>query len=68
MSDLLTRIKSEESSAKSLMLDSMLSVRSFMKIKKSKGPRTEPWGTPARIFSHPDEMPLRTTLCFRSVR
>ena len=36
-----------ESSAKSVKLKNELtSGKSLMKIKKSKGPRMEPWGTP----------------------
>ena len=39
----------ELSSAKSLHIDNILSETSFTYIKKSKGPSTEPWGTPALI-------------------
>ena len=53
----------EVSSAKSFTLDSRLSDKSSIYIKKSNGTRTEPWGTPALIVSHWDSCLFRTTLC-----
>lgn len=35
-----------QSSAKSLILQEIFVVMSFINIRKSRGPRTEPWGTP----------------------
>jgi len=34
------------SAAYSLMVENILVGKSFMQNKKSKGPKTEPWGTP----------------------
>ena len=38
-------------------------VKSFMKIWKSKGPITEPCGTPHVIFLRTDFVPLNFTSC-----
>ncbi len=38
--------KRDESSANNFVFDETLSDKSLIYIKKSKGPRTEPWGTP----------------------
>lgn len=39
--------------------------RSFMKIKKRRGPRIDPWGTPTRCSSVSDlKVPLIQTICF----
>ena len=38
---------------------------SFMYIKKSKGPRIDPWGTPASTGAQSDACPLSTTRCLR---
>ena len=39
---------------------------SFIKIRISVGPRTNPCGTPEVIFSNDEFLPFRTTHCFRS--
>ena len=46
----------------------ILSVRSLIYIKKSRGPRTEPWGTPCLIFFVSDSNPSIDTNCSRFVR
>jgi hypothetical protein len=53
------------SSANSLPKPDILSATSFIKIRKSNGPKTDPWGTPA--FNSPvlDIASLITTRCFR---
>ena len=42
--------KSEVLSAKILHIDIILSGKSFIYIKKKRGPNTDPWGTPEFIF------------------
>ena len=49
------------SSAKSLTLDSTSSGRSFIYIKNKRGPRTEPWGTPALVLPQDEDTPCKTT-------
>lgn len=39
---------------------------SLIKILKSIGPSTDPWGTPPIIDLHPDTEPWTTTLCVQS--
>jgi len=39
--------------------------KSFMKIRKSIGPSTDPWGTPLNTGYHVEKTPSRHTLCFR---
>ena len=46
--------KSETSSAKNLTFAVRTSERSFKKIKKENGPRTDPCGTPDSILDHED--------------
>ena len=41
--------------------------KSFMYNKKSRGPRTEPCGTPQEIDNVSEETPLKYTNCLRSV-
>jgi hypothetical protein len=55
------------SSANSLPKPDILSATSFIKIRKSNGSKTDPWGTPA--FNSPvlDIASLITTRCFRLV-
>ena len=60
--------KSDVSLANNLGFETKFSGKSFMYIKKSNGPRIEPWGTPASTFVHVEYWPLRTTLCFLSLR
>ena len=56
--------KSDLSSANNLGFETEFAGKSFMYIKKSNGPRIEPWGTPASTFVHVEYWPLRITLCF----
>ena len=42
----------EVSSEKGLLVDEIAFVKSFMQIKKNKGPNTEPCGTPAKTGAH----------------
>ena len=44
------------------------SANSRMFNKKSKGPKIDPCGTPARVNFHSDTVPGRTTRCFLSAR
>jgi hypothetical protein len=55
-------------SANSLPKPVILSATSFINIRKSNGPKTDPWGTPA--FNSPilDIVSLITTRCFRLER
>ena len=39
--------------------------KSFIKIKKSSGPRTDPWGTPWIMLSSSDEKPFTDTYCLQ---
>ena len=39
-----------------------------MNIKKKRGPRIDPWGTPALIFAHEEYWPFRANLCFLASR
>ena len=43
------------------------SFRSSMKMRKSNGPRTGPWGAPLSMDDHADDCPFRTVRCFLSV-
>ena len=61
-----TIVKSEVSSAKSFTLQLKFSVKSFMYIKKKRGPKIEPCGTPAEIFLQLEDCPFKTVLCFLS--
>ena len=54
--------KSDVSFAKSFTMDEVPSIKSYMQIRINSGPRIEPYGTPALIFSHSDLCPFRTTL------
>ena len=51
------------SSANNFMSDSMFIVMSFIKIRKNRGPKTEPCGTPAVIGSSSDLFPFKITSC-----
>ena len=55
--------KSDVSFANSLGFEIKLPGKSFIYIKKSSGPRNEPWGTPASIFAHFEWWPFKTTFC-----
>ena len=56
-----------ESSAKCLVFEAILSGRSVIKRTKSKGPSTDPWGTPLITDTLSDELASTTTRCVRSV-
>ena len=60
--------KRDVSSANSLGFETRFSDKSFIYIKKSSGPRIEPWGTPASTLTHVEFWPFRTTFCFLSLR
>ena len=53
------------SSAKRRTEEFMFLKISFIKIRKSRGPSIEPWGTPAYTDAHSDKAPLRMTHCRR---
>ena len=52
------------SSANSFMEQFTSRTISFIKTRKKRGPRMDPWGTPAFIFIQSDSVPFTTTLCF----
>ena len=56
------------SSANSLGFEIKLSERSLINIKKKRGPRIDPWGTPALTLAHEEYWPFKTTLCFLASR
>ena len=57
------------SSAKWWTLQSfMAALRSFMDMRKSNGPNTDPWGTPLVMADMFKLKPLIETNCFRSVK
>ena len=58
----------EVSSANSLGFEIKLSERSLTNIKKKRGPRIDPWGTPALTRVHEEYWPFKTTLCFLASR
>ena len=45
-----------------LQMDSILSGKSFMFIKKNRRPSTDPWGTPDLTSSHEEAYPFSATL------
>ena len=51
------------SSTNKRTVDDECSVKSLMKIRKSSGPNTEPWGTPDFTSAASDISPFTTTLC-----
>ena len=57
-----TTEKREVSSAKIFTLHLKLAGMSSMKIRNNRGPKIEPWGTPASTFCHSDAWPFNTTL------
>ena len=63
-----TTVKSDVSSAKSLTLHLKFSVKSFIYTRKKRGPRIEPWGTPAVIFPHCEALQFRTVRCMLSAK
>ena len=60
--------RSDALSANNLGFENKFSGKSFIYIKKSNGPRIEPWGTSASAFVHVEYWSLRTTLYFLSLR
>ena len=56
--------KRDVSSAKSLVVDDNPQLRSLIYIKKNKGPRTDPWGTPAETSAQDEDWPFKTTLWY----
>ena len=56
------------SSANIFTIVSRLAGKSLIKIKKSKGPRMDPCGTPANISFQTEACPFRITRCFLSVK
>ena len=58
----LTTEKIDVSSANNLAVDEMPLVRSLMYIKKNKGPKIEPCGTPASTGVHAEVWSFSTTL------
>ena len=57
------------SSAKSLAPECWTtSGRSLIYVKKRRGPRTIPWGTPDRTAAENNSVPSSATCCFLSVR
>ena len=52
------------SSANNLIVDYMSITMSFIKIKKNRGSRIDPRGTPALMKPQSDDALLITTLCF----
>ena len=56
------------SSAKNLAIYERPSARSFIYIKNKRGPSMESWGTPAVTSDQEADCPLRTTLCFLSLK
>ena len=55
------------SSANTLYIDFKPSSKPFIQIKNNKGPKTELWGTPAKILAHFYVFPLSRTRCWRFV-
>ena len=55
-------------SAKSSLFESRFSVKSFFYKRKNRGPRMDPWGTPALISVHDEYCPFKTTLCFLLIK
>ena len=50
--------------AKSLVVDDNPQLRSLIYIKKNKGPKTDPWGTPAETSAQDEDWPFKTTLWY----
>ena len=58
----LTVLNKEVSSAKNLTSEFSPCGRSFIEMRKSIGPNTDPCGTPALIDSQPEDWPFKMTL------
>ena len=65
---LSTMIKRLVSSAYRRMFEPISTTMSLMYNKKNKGPKIDPYGTPARMNFHSDTIPGRTTRGFLSAR
>src|SRR5215470_6722072 len=63
----ISRYKTVSSANKRISLDKSLH-KSLIKRRKSRGPRTLPWGTPDVTGFNDDEQPPTTTFCFRFER
>ena len=57
----LTVLNKEVSSAKNLTSEFSPCGRSFIEMRKSIGPNTDPCGTPALIDSQPEDWPFKMT-------
>ena len=62
----LDLFRTDASSTKRVMSDSIFSVISLIYIKKRSGPSIEPWGTPAMTGSDDDALPFKTTYWVQS--
>ena len=51
-------------SAKSLVVHDNPHLRSLIYIKKKKGPRADPWWTPAKTSAQDEDWPFKTTLWY----
>ena len=54
--------KTEVSSAKSLAVDDRFLDKSLIYTKNNRGPKTDPWGTPASTGDHEDDSPFNKSL------
>ena len=59
---ILLEAKKQVSLANKLTFDFRSVAKSFMYIRKKRGPKIDPCGTSARIHSQSDVFPLRVTL------
>ena len=57
-----TTEKIEVSSAKSLAVDDRFLDKSLIYTKNNRGPKTDPWGTPASAGYHEDDWPFNKAL------
>ena len=64
MSTSCTTENKDVSSANNFAFDDKPSARSLLKIKKRRGPKIDPWGTPALTTVNDETCPFRMTLCF----
>ena len=58
----------EVSSANSLGFKIKLSERLLINVKKKRGSRVDPWGTPALTLAHEEYWPFKAILCFLASR
>ena len=59
-----TTEKRNVSLAKILVVDDNSQLRSLIYTKKNKGPKIDPWGTPAETSTQDEDRPFRTTLWY----